>query len=143
VAYSKEEIKAFESKDLRIARESILKPLIEKLDIEDVYNVPKVTELCEQYIEYVYKGLQNGDSVSGVANGEVALDWRQIAEDGKLPEPNETNIKILDLVVGEYKKVNEADINPLELLVRIVERYGTYPTKKESISKVLSLFEGD
>jgi len=131
--YTKEEIKAFEQKDLRIARESILKPLIERLDLEDVENVQKVTEICEKYINYVYNGV-NGSNVVTIQDD---IDWEGIAKGLNLAEPNGTNIKILNLIVDEYNKSHKASANPADILSTISNQFGKYPTNKASVPQVL------
>jgi len=139
VAYSKEEIKAFAEKDLRISKLAIVKSLIEKLKLEDIYEVKKVTELVEKYIDYVYaeRSAKRG-SVGEVAdNTKHQTNWEQLAIGLNLAIPNSQNVKILNQVVDEYKKARKASANPSDVLTCCIERFGTYPTKSSSAEKVV------
>jgi len=113
VAYTKEEIKNFAEKDLRISKLAIVKSLIEKLLLEDVYEVNKVKVLAEKYVDYIY-----------AKRGQVGC----VAES--------TEHKVID----EYKKANKASANPADILVHIINTFGKYPTKTESIEKVVKSF---
>jgi len=137
--YSKEEIKAFAEKDLRISKLAIVKSLIEKLDLEDVYEVSKVTELAEKYIDYVYEERKETTKrgFAGCVASNTKPDWGQIAVGLNLAIPNSQNIKILNQVLGEYKKANKASANPNDVLVHILNTFGKYPSKQESIKTVL------
>ena len=93
--YSKEEVKAFENKDLRISKLAITKSLIEKLPLEDIYDVKKVTELVEKYINYVYEERSTkGGSVGCVADSIKLPNWEQLAEGLNFAIPNAENIKL-------------------------------------------------
>ncbi len=137
MAYTKDEIKSFQEKDLRISKLAIVKSLIEKS--EDIYDVEKVTELAEKYINYVYaerstKGGQAGCVASGA---EHKINWEQIAIGLNLAIPTSQNVKILNQVVDEYKKATKASANPKDILVLCINVFGSYPTKTESVNKVV------
>lgn len=137
--YSKEEIKSFEQKDLRISKLAILKSLIEKCDVEAVNEVKPICDLTSEYINYVY-----GVSVSCVADGkETTIQWGQIAEGLNLAIPNAINIKMLNLLIDEYKKANKASANPSVVLNHVISRFGKYPTKSGGVLKVLESLKGD
>ena len=145
MAYTKDEIKAFADKDLRISKLAITKSLIEKS--EDIYDVEKVTELVEKYIDYVYEERRDNTECSakrGDADCKISdakpTDWEQIAIGLNLATPNATNIKILNQVADEYKKANKASANPKDILVHIFNTFGRYPAKTESVSKIVSSF---
>ena len=158
--YSKEEIKVFEDKELRIVRQAILKKLIEKCKLEDVYEVSKVTELSEKYVDYVYEERRDkqehrdstkrkettkrgqvasvGDDTEGIeAKPTSYAEWEQIALGLNLAIPNSQNIKILNQVADEYKKATKASANPKDILVHIINTFGKYPHNPESVSKVV------
>ena len=139
MAYSEKEVKAFAEKDLRISKLAIIKSLIEKS--EDIYDVQKVTELVEKYINYVYaeRSAKRG-SVGCVADNTEQTDWEQIAIGLNLAIPNAANIKILNQVADEYKKANKASTNPKAVLVHILNTFGKYPHNPESVSKIVNSF---
>lgn len=144
MAYTKEEIKVFENKELRIVRQAIMKKLIEKLPLEDIYGVTKVIELTEKYVDHVYserRSAKRGEA-GCVASSTEGTKWEQIAIGLNLAIPNATNIKILNQVVDEYKKVHKASANPSDILVHIINIFGKYPHNPESVEKVIqSLLE--
>jgi len=143
--YSPKEIAEFKAKDLRITKLAILKSLIEKLDLEKIYDVQEVIELSEKYVGYVYKerSTKGGDA--------ECVEWEQIAIGLNLAIPNSQNIKILNQVLDEYKKATKASANPkatksasyADILVHIINTFGKYPTKTESMSKVVKSLLGD
>ncbi len=151
VAWTKEEVKGFESKDLRISKLAITKSLIEKS--EDIYDVQKITELVEQYIDYVYeerredterKETTKRGQVGDVAGStEYKVNWEQIAIGLNLAIPNSQNIKMLNHLIDEHKKANKASANPKDILTYIINTFGQYPTKTESVTKVLESLTGD
>ncbi len=144
--YTKEEIKVFENKELRIVRQAILKKLIEKCKLEDVYEVKPVTELSERYVDYVYeerKDKQERKETTKRGQVEMALNWVHFAEGLNFAKPNTVNIKILNEVLNEYKQVDKANANPSYILAHIFSHFGKYPEKTESVSKVIkSLMKG-
>jgi len=155
--YSKEEVKAFALKDLRISKLAIVKSLIEKLPLEEIYDVNKVKELAEKYVDYVYKERKDKpERKETTKRGQVAsvgdeakptsfadtkqIDWDETAIGLNLAIPNATSIKILNQVADEYKKATKASANPKDILVHIINMFGKYPTKTESVSKVVESF---
>ena len=160
MAYSKEE-------GLVISKLAILKSLIENCSKEDIYEVKKITELVEKYIDYVYKERKKiterkettkrgqvasvGDNAKGTeAKPTSFAKWEQIALGLNLAIPNSQNIKILNQIADEYKKATKASANPKEakptssadILVHIMDTFGKYPHNPESVSKVVeSLLE--
>lgn len=144
MAYSEKEVKAFAEKDLRISKLAITKSLIEKLPLEDVYEVQKVIELAKKYIDYVYAERSvKGGSVGDVADStKHKPNWEQLAIGLNLAIPTSQNIKILNQVIDEYKKAYKASANPSEILVHIFNTFGKYPTKTESVSKVIDNLKG-
>jgi hypothetical protein len=142
--YSKEEIVEFKAKDLRISKLAIVKSLIEKLPLEDIYEVEKVKELAEKYIDYVYeeRSAKRGQVASVGDETKQTPDWEQIAVGLNLAIPTSQNVKILDCVCDEYKKANKASANPKDVLTCCIEKFGTYPTKSSSAEKVVKLLKG-
>ena len=133
MAYSKEE-------GLVISKLAILKSLIENCSKEDVYEVKKITELVEKYIDYVYKERKETTKrgqVAGVGDNAKGTKWEQIALGLNLAIPNSQNIKILNQVADEYKKATKASANPKDILVHIINTFGKYPHNPESVSKVV------
>jgi len=139
VAYSKEEIKSFEAKDLRISKLAIIKSLIEKLDVEVVNEVNEIICLADKYIDYVYSEKKE-IKVNLEDEKEVEISWVQIAEGLNLAIPNAINIKMLDAVSDEYNKAHKASINPSELLSYIMTKFGRYPSKQQNVDKVLESY---
>ena len=139
--YTKEEIKVFEDKELRIVRQAILKKLIEKCKLDDVYyEVKKITELNEKYVDYVYtdrKETTKRGQVGCVANSTEGTKWEQIAKGLNLAIPNSQNIKMLNLLLDEYKRAYKASANPSDILVHIINTFGEYPTKTKSVETVV------
>ena len=147
--YSKEEVKAFAEKDLRITKLAILKSLIEKLSEEDVNEVCKITDLVEKYVDYVYeerrdkqehKETTKRGQVASVGDNTEGTKWEQIALGLNLAIPNSQNIKILNQVADEYKKAYKASANPSDILVHVINTFGKYPHNPESVSKIVSSF---
>jgi len=143
VAYTKDEIKAFVDKDLRISKLAITKSLIEKS--EDIYAVQKITELAEKYIDYVYeeRSAKRG-SVNSVVDKAKPTEWEKVAVGLNLAIPNSQNIKMLNQLADEYKEAQKASDNPSEynwsrstILVHILNTFGQYPTKTESVKKIV------
>lgn len=152
--YSKEEIAEFKAKDLRISKLAIVKSLIEKLDLKEINEVEKVTKLAEKYIDYVYRKRSTkrgqADCVAGSTEHNVVLleerqekvNWEQIAVGLNLAIPNSQNIKMLNHLIDEHKKANKASANPKDVLTHIINMFGQYPTKTESVTKVLESLKG-
>jgi len=144
VAYTKDEIKAFADKDLRISKLAITKSLIEKS--EDIYDVQKITELAEKYIDYVYEERRNvakrGSAGDVASDTKHTTNWEQIAVGLNLAIPNAVNIKILNQVADEYKKANKASANPKNVLTCCIEKFGKYPTNPSSAEKVVKQLLG-
>lgn len=143
MAYTKDEIKAFVEKDLRISKLAITKSVIEKS--EDIYDVQKVTELVEKYIDYVYEERRDVSECSA-KRGSVSCvtdstkhktNWEQIAIGLNLAIPNATNVKILNQILDEYNEAHKASANPKDILVQITNTFGKYPTKTESVETVI------
>ena len=139
--YSKEEVKAFAEKDLRISKLAILKSLIENCSEEEMYEVNKVTKLAERYIDYVYAerkdAIKRGQAGCVAGDDTKGIKWEQVAERLNLAKPNTENTKILNRVLDAYKQVNKASANPSDVLVHIVNTFGAYPTKTESVKIIL------
>ena len=143
--WTKEEVKSFAEKDLRISKLAITKSLIEKS--EDIYDVEKVTKLVEKYIDYVYeerkkiterKETTKRGQVGCVAGStEHKVNWEQVAIGLNLAIPNATNVKMLNQILDEYKEANKASANPKDILTHIINTFGQYPTKTESVEKVV------
>ena len=140
MVWTKEEVKNFAEKDLRISKLAIVKSLIEKLSKEDVNEVCKVTDLVERYIDYVYKERKETTKrgqVASVGDDTEGTEWEQIAEGLNLAIPNSQNIKMLNLLLDEYKKAYKASANPSDILVHIINTFGEYPTKTKSVETVV------
>lgn len=140
MGYSNAEIKAFAEKDLRISKLAIVKSLIEKLLLEKIYEVDKVIELAEKYIDYVYaerKGATKRGQVASVGDNTEGTEWEQIAKGLNLAKPTSQNIKMLNLLLDEYKKAYKASANPSDILVHIISTFGEYPTKTKSVETVV------
>jgi len=137
--YTEKEIQEFRDKDLRISKLAIVKSLIEKLPLEEIYEVNKVKELAEKYVDYVYEERKETTKrgQAGCVASNTKPDWGQIAIGLNLAIPNSQNIKILNQVLGEYKKANKASANPNDVLVHILNTFGKYPAKTESVEKVV------
>jgi hypothetical protein len=138
--WTKEEIKAFADKDLRISKLAIVKSLIEKLPLEDAYEVEKITELAEKYIDYVYEErriAKRGQVASVGDDTKHEPNWEQVAIGLNLAIPNSQNVKILNQILDEYKKAYKASANPKDVLVCCIDKFGTYPTKSSSVEKVV------
>ena len=133
--YSREEIAGFEAKDLRISKIAILKSLIESGGNGNA-EVEENCKIVDKYVSYIYGVKPVVCSDKAVAG----VDWKAEAEAKEVPIPTPENIKILNLIRDEYKKVNGgAEILPGELLNKIWLARGKYPTKKSSVSLVLKL----
>ena len=138
--YTEKEVKAFAKKDLRISKLAIVKSLIEKLPLEEVYDVHKVKELAERYVDYVYlerKETTKRGQVAGVGDNTEGVKWEQIAKGLNLAIPNSQNIKMLNLLLDEYKKAYKASANSSDILVHIINTFGEYPTKTKSVETVV------
>lgn len=148
MSYTKEEVQKFEAKDKRISKLAILKSLIEKLPLEVVYEVNKICELTDKYVDFVYNGAKPvvcSDEVTSSVKTSVksdTIDWKKEAAYGSVPVPTPENIKILRLVMDEYKQTvigKGVEINPAALLSTIYKARGKYPTKCSSVPLVLKL----
>ena len=134
MAYSEKEIKAFEAKDLRINRVALLKSLIES-GRNTNENVEENKEIADKYVKYIY-----GLEVVCNDKKEAEIDWKSEAESMGVPIPTPENIKILRLVMDEYKKVKGGvKIAPNTLLNTIYKARNKYPTNVSSVSLVLKL----
>lgn len=144
--YSKEEVKAFAKKDLRISKLAIIKSLIEKLSEEDVNEVCKITELAKKYVDYVYEErketTKRGQAGCVASDTKHTVNWEQIALGLNLAIPNATNVKILNQILYEYKEAYKASANPKDVLVCCIDKFGTYPTKSSSAEKVVRNLKG-
>ncbi len=146
MAWTKDEIKSFGEKDLRISKLAIVKSLIDKLSLEDVYGVKKITELSKKYINYVYaerrdvseRSTKRGKADCVISSAEP--EWEQIAIGLNLAIPNSQNVKILNQVLDEYKNAYKASANPTDILGHIMNTFGRYPEKTESVKKIVSSF---
>ncbi len=138
--YSKEDRDEFKAKDRRISRLATIRDCISKLgDFDELLaRKQEVTEVSEYLVQYVYNGLENGAASSDVATGtEEAINWEEVAGYGGLAIPNEVNVKILNLIIDELRKADKAVPTPTELLTHIIDRFGSYPTNKVSVDKVV------
>ena len=144
--YSKEEIKSFEAKDLRITKIAILKSLIESGgngngDAE----IEENCKIIDKYVNYIYgvKPVVCSDEVTSSVQTSVksdTIDWKKEAEAGEVPIPTPENIKILRLVMDEYKQnVSVEGIKPSKLLAAIYITRGKYPINESSVPLVLKL----
>ena len=147
MSYTEAEKQIFRDKELRIVRQAILKKLIEKCKLEDVYGVSKVIELSEKYVDYVYEERRDkqerkettkrGQVASVGDNTKHEPNWEQVATGLNFAIPNSQNVKILNQVADEYKKATKANANPADVLVCCIDKFGTYPTKSSSAEKVV------
>ncbi len=146
MGYSDEEIQEFRNKDLRISKLAITKSLIEKLPLEDIYEVGKVTDLTEKYIDYVYEErketTKRGQTDCVIGSTEHKVNWEQVAIGLNFAIPNSQNIKMLNHLIDEHNKANKASANPKDILTHIINVFGQYPTKTESVTKVLESLKG-
>ena len=107
--------------------------------MEDVYEVNKICGIADKYVSYVYNINENPTAIGCVADGsKVTYNWAEIAEGLNLAIPNEENIKILNLLVDEYKKANKASANPSLILSHIMSSFGRYPTNEGSVGIILN-----
>ena len=133
--YSVEEKKAFREKDIRISKLALLKSIIEKSHWEVINEVNEICNLVDKYMQYV-----NGVSGSNIATTPDGIDWVKASKDLSLTEsPNRAEIKILDLIASEYKISKGVSVKPADVLKLIFDRFGRYPTKQQSVSKVVSI----
>ena len=131
--YSKEEIKGFEAKDLRINRVALLKSLIES-GRNSVNEIAENKEIAEQYVGYIY----NGVTGIGVDTGkDESINWVDLALELNLAIPNGTNVKVLNALWDEYKNIAKASAKPAALLIHIIDKFGKFPSKPDSIELVL------
>jgi hypothetical protein len=139
MAYTKEEIEGFEKKDKRINRVAVLKSLIES-GRNSANEIKENCEIADQYVIYIYKGLQNSEGKEKGSSSEP--DWPEIAKELSLAIPNQINIKVLDALWDEYKSIYKVSANPAILLGFIWDTYYKYPTNKSSIQTVLKDLKG-
>ncbi len=132
--YSEKEIAGFEAKDLRISKIAILKSLIESgRNCNEIVEENK--EIADKYIDYLY-GVK--PDVCNIKVVSTEIDWKSEAALVDVPVPTTENIKILRLIMDEYKKANgEVEISPNNLLSKVYKAYGKYPTNKSSVNVVL------
>ena len=149
-SYSKEEIKSFEEKDLRISKLAILKSLIEKYpDVNDYgeFDVPKMLKLADKFIDYVYGRVDNGAVLDVCAPGLSGddIDWSKVATQCDVVEPAKNAKKVLDLLWGEYRKLcskeQETQLCPFMLCQSIIRFCGKYPVNVNSVGKVMSVIK--
>lgn len=138
--YSEAEKKAFREKDLRISKLSLLKVCIDKVsDLEELDDKKdEIKSIVSDFLDFVYK---NGSTV-GVPQPTDSIDWPKIAEGLDFAAPNETNIKVLNDILSEYKKESQkANDNPsaaaAEILQWSMKHYHRYPTRKASGKQVI------
>lgn len=139
--YTEEEKQEFRDRDLRIAKESVLKDLIGRLDLEEIYDVEKVIALADKYVNYVYEKL---NVINLEDKKEVEKSWVHIAEGLNLATPNPTNIKALNTIkelLDECQTVNNASVNPSDILNFIMTKFGKYPTNQKGISKIVEVYK--
>lgn len=124
--YSADEIAAFKAKDLRIAKESMLKSLIEKFSVEDVNEVNKICNVCDKYVNYIYS-----EEIQQTEKIEELLDWSDIATNMEYPIPTKEQITILNMIV------ERANTTCIDVLTKIYGTYKKYPTNKNSVEKIV------
>jgi len=149
--YSKEEVEAFKKKDQLNARQSALKAA--SINNEGGQKPAKsIIKEAELYYDWLYpKDKEDVDNeiptnTSGVAGDKDGNDcseagqpcWAEIAEELNLAIPNEENVKILNLLINEYKQTKKASANPSTILTHIIRSFGRYPTKMESVGVILN-----
>ena len=114
--------------------------------MEDIYEVDKVTDLTEKYIDYVYserkETTKRGQTDCVIGSTGHKVNWEQVAIGLNLAIPNATNIKMLNHLIDEHNKANKASANPKDILTHIINMFGQYPTKTESVAKVLESLKG-
>lgn len=143
MAYTENEIKAFEKKDVRISRLAVLKSLIESLSVEEIYEVEKVSALAEQYVKYVYGDGSSANETLSVVSEHPGLpvdlvDWVKLAKEQGIAIPNDKSLLVLDTIWSKYKRQYGADEGPTNVLTSIIKKYGKYPTSLNSVDKVMS-----
>lgn len=135
MGYSKDEIDAFNKKDKRISRLSILRDVLPKFDLEGIENVQEITELAEKYVNYVYNGVIGGGAIAMPEQ----TDWDKLSENLNLRLPKGIEVKMLNLIVDEYKNSTGENVNPINVIQLVMDRFGTYPTKQASVEKVINI----
>ena len=131
--YTDKEIKSFEDKDRRINRCAMLKSLIENLSVEEVHETEKVCELADKYVNWIY-GVK-----SPVCNSEAVAEvsWEEVAKEINITIPDKTNIKVLNILIDEYKNKFKVGVNKAILLSHIIKAHGKYPTNTKSVELIL------
>jgi len=135
VNYTKEEVAAFEAKDLRINKVAVIKSLIES-GRNSANEVKENCMMVEQYVKYIYEVPEE--------NGKLEKDTaKEVKWSDAIVQPTENEIKILDAIWSEYEKDCYNGIEMAKYASRhtlcklIIDIFGKYPTNKNSISKVM------
>lgn len=143
MAYTKEEIAAFDAKDKRINRVAICKSLIESKTFtkEEILNeTEKIFAVAERFVTYVYNGVNNDGKKEEI---EEINTWVKVAQLKNLIVPTDIQQDILDKLWEEYKSVcpkqELKNLSRAALLesILLMSSTGTYPSKDESIKVVL------
>ena len=135
--YSKDEIEAFNKKDLRINRTAILKSLIES-GRNTADEVKENCELANKYVDFIYNGVKP-TTVSSKAVAEVS--WEEVAKGLNITIPNEINVKVLNVLTDKYKTKFKVGVNKATLLSHITKAHGKYPTNLNSVELILGLIK--
>jgi hypothetical protein len=131
--YSKEDKEAFKKKDKLNARQSALKAA----SVNNEGSQKPTNEILDEakvYYDWLYP---DKDKLPINSSGV----WDKIAEGLNLAIPNKENVKVLNLLLSEYKKLNKASANPsalaTEILQHIMSQFGKYPTVEGSVGLIL------
>jgi len=141
MGYSKEEVIAFEKKDLRITRIAMVKSLIEtNKHVPTKDEAQNIKELAEEFTKYVYSGFDDGEDSSELPK---PIDWQSLARGQAIEVPQVGSLPVLDAIWCEYKSQCEtpeqvAQLSPALLCKTVFEEFGSYPKNTASVGEVVS-----
>jgi len=134
--YTPEELKAFEEKDVRIAKEAALKNIAVYIAAGVVKYEDKFKE-ADLELEYIYLGQGMGNK------GQSDRDEKDLVP----PTPSPVEKVILAKIMDRYADLTSTQtgvvVSGLLLQKKIIENFGKYPTKEASIDKVVSTIHAD
>lgn len=143
MAYTEEELENFRKKDKRISIQGLVQTLI--ISGRNANEIKENCELAKAYsdeIERLVNGVPCERETKEVKEKpkEEKINWAEIAADANIQLPMVKNIKVLEAVLDEYKKVNSGkEYSPFDLLVKVYKKFGKYPTSMSSVETVLKI----
>jgi hypothetical protein len=140
--YTAEEIAEFKRKDHRISMQGLLQIILRVKGLEGLDNVSENVALAKRYSDEIWRAV-DGNDVADISTGESKQmetnAWVAAAQQAGTKPPTPQEQKVLDTTFVKY--MTQEGFHPVitrhEMLQKIIDNHGRYPSKMSSVEKVL------